>query len=89
MAVAAATECIRPRRLFSCSQMFFNNDTFELMCASAGALLFCFFIIYDTHLLMRRLSPEEYLLAAINLYLDVINLFLETLRILSKLNERR
>nr|CAB3267008.1 protein lifeguard 4-like [Phallusia mammillata] len=68
---------------------FVQNDTFELMCASVGALVFCLFIIYDTHLLMHRLSPEEYLLASISLYLDVINLFLETLRILAKLNQRK
>uniref|UniRef100_H2ZLQ0 Transmembrane BAX inhibitor motif-containing protein 4 n=1 Tax=Ciona savignyi TaxID=51511 RepID=H2ZLQ0_CIOSA len=64
---------------------FFQNDTFELMCASAGALLFCFFIIFDTHMIMKRYSPEDYLIASISLYLDIINLFLETLKILSKL----
>lgn len=69
-------------------QVFFHNDTFELMTASAGALLFCLFIIYDTHMLMVRLSPEEYILASINLYLDVLNLFLETLRILNKMNNK-
>ncbi|XP_076807281.1 protein lifeguard 4-like isoform X2 [Clavelina lepadiformis] len=68
--------------------IFFQNDTFELVCASAGALLFCFFIIFDTHMLMRKLSPEDYMIASISLYLDVINLFLETLRILGKMNER-
>lgn len=69
-------------------QLFFHNDAFEMMCASAGALLFCMFIIYDTHLLMTRLSPEEYIVASINLYLDVINLFMETLRILNKMNNK-
>jgi len=68
--------------------MFFHNDRFELLCASGGALLFCFFIIYDTHVLMRKLSPEEYIVASINLYLDVINLFLETLRILQAVNRK-
>lgn len=58
------------------------------MSASAGALLFSLFIIYDTHMLMVRLSPEEYILAAINIYLDVLNLFLETLRILGKMNNK-
>nr|XP_002130837.1 protein lifeguard 4-like [Ciona intestinalis] len=68
--------------------MFFHSDKFELMCASAGALLFCLFIIFDTHMIMRRVSPEDYLIASISLYLDVINLFLETLRILSKLQRK-
>lgn len=33
---------------------------------------------------MKKLSVDEYILAAINIYLDLINLFLEILRILSK-----
>ena len=49
-----------------------------------GAMLFSLFIIYDTHMLMRRLSAEEYIFAAINLYLDILNLFLHILRILSR-----
>ena len=35
-------------------------------------------------MLMRRLSAEEYILAAINLYLDILNLFLHILRILAR-----
>lgn len=31
--------------------------------------------------MMEKLSPEEYILATINLYLDILNLFLELLRI--------
>jgi FtsH-binding integral membrane protein len=33
-------------------------------------------------MLMQKLSPEEYILATINLYMDIINLFLYILRIL-------
>ena len=49
-----------------------------------GALVFSLFIIYDTHMIMRKLSPEEYIFAAINLYLDIINLFLHILRMMSR-----
>ncbi|XP_059539504.1 protein lifeguard 4 [Myotis daubentonii] len=63
-------------------RLFFYSETVELVVAAVGALLFCGFIIYDTHSLMHRLSPEEYVLAAINLYLDIINLFLHLLRLL-------
>ena len=49
-----------------------------------GAVVFSLFIIYDTHMIMRRLSPEEYIFAAINLYLDIINLFLHILKMLSR-----
>ena len=42
--------------------------------------VFCF------QMMMHRLSPEEYILATINLYLDIINLFLELLRIFGQRN---
>ncbi|KAF1475431.1 Protein lifeguard 4, partial [Eudyptula minor novaehollandiae] len=69
-------------------RLFFYSETIELVFAAAGALLFCGFIIYDTHLLMHKLSPEEYILAAINLYLDIINLFLHLLRLLEAFNKK-
>ncbi|XP_077090687.1 protein lifeguard 4 [Siphateles boraxobius] len=68
-------------------RLFFYNDTMELVFAGAGALLFCGFIIFDTHLLMHKLSPEEHILASINLYLDIVNLFLYILRILDSMKK--
>uniref|UniRef100_A0AAY4D747 Uncharacterized protein n=1 Tax=Denticeps clupeoides TaxID=299321 RepID=A0AAY4D747_9TELE len=73
--------------LFFSNKFFFNNDTVELVYAAAGAFLFCGFIIYDTHLLMHQLSPEEHVLASINLYLDIVNLFLHILRILNSMKK--
>ena len=46
------------------------------------------FIIFDTHMIMHRLSPEEYIVATIELYLDIINLFIEILKILDKINRK-
>ncbi|XP_075065539.1 protein lifeguard 4 [Mixophyes fleayi] len=69
-------------------RLFFYSETVELAIAAGGALLFCGFIIYDTHVLMHKLSPEEHILAAINLYLDIINLFLHLLRLLEAINKK-
>ncbi|XP_010596896.1 protein lifeguard 4 isoform X2 [Loxodonta africana] len=69
-------------------KLFFYSETMELVLAAGGALLFCGFIVYDTHSLMHRLSPEEYILAAISLYLDIINLFLHLLRLLEAVNKK-
>ncbi|XP_021030096.1 protein lifeguard 4 [Mus caroli] len=69
-------------------KLFFYSETVELVLASLGALLFCGFIIYDTHSLMHRLSPEEYVIAAISLYMDVINLFLHLLKFLEAVNKK-
>jgi len=53
---------------------------------SVGALIFSLYIVYDTQLMMGgkhkySLSPEEYIFAALNLYLDIINLFMYLLMI--------
>lgn len=69
-------------------QVFFRSDEMEFMLSLGGAILFSCFIVYDIHMLMHKLSPEEYILAAINLYLDIINLFLYILRILSEAQKK-
>lgn len=68
--------------VFTFSQIFINSKEFEFVISLGGALLFSGFIIFDTHMIMHKLSPEEYILASVNLYLDIINLFLYILRIL-------
>mmetsp|Transcript_44804 Transcript_44804/g.100620 ORF Transcript_44804/g.100620 Transcript_44804/m.100620 type:complete len:301 (+) Transcript_44804:76-978(+) len=46
-----------------------------------GAVIFCFYIIYDTQRVMGgahrqyQFSADDYVFAALNLYLDVLNLF--------------
>ena len=39
-------------------------------------LLFSLFIIYDTWLILNKFGPDDYIMASIQLYLDIINLFL-------------
>nr|CAD7570867.1 unnamed protein product [Timema californicum] len=63
-------------------QLFLGSSVLELVISLAGAFLFALFIVYDTQMLMKTLSPEEYILATINLYLDIVNLFLYILRAL-------
>ncbi|EFA03439.1 protein lifeguard 4 [Tribolium castaneum] len=69
-------------------QIFFHSSTFEIVISLGGAFLFCLFIIFDTQMMMQTLSAEEYILATINLYLDIINLFLYILRILQAMNRQ-
>ncbi|KAI0254157.1 UPF0005-domain-containing protein [Lactifluus subvellereus] len=64
------------------------NSTFDLIYAIGGTLLFSGYIVYDTFLINSRLSPDEYILGAISLYLDFINLFLSILRLLSNIQDR-
>ncbi|XP_076468612.1 protein lifeguard 4-like [Babylonia areolata] len=65
-------------------QVFFPGDLMERGLALGGAVLFSFFIIIDTQMMLHKLSPEEYMLASINLYLDILNLFLHILRLLGE-----
>lgn len=52
-----------------------------------GALLMCFFIIYDTQLIVGgrhklQFSEDDYIYASLNLFMDVFNLFLYILMLL-------
>ncbi|KAA8548681.1 hypothetical protein F0562_000365 [Nyssa sinensis] len=47
-----------------------------------GAIVFSGFIIYDTDNLIKRFNYDEYVPAAVCLYLDILNLFLALLSLL-------
>lgn len=49
--------------------------------AAVSAALFSAYIIFDTFMILNRLSPEEYIVGVVELYLDIINLFLAILRL--------
>ncbi|KAF7321805.1 UPF0005-domain-containing protein [Mycena kentingensis (nom. inval.)] len=64
------------------------SQTMDLIYAIGGTLLFSGYIVYDTYLINSRLSPDEYIMGAISLYLDFINLFLSILRLLNNIQDR-
>lgn len=47
-----------------------------------GVLVFCGFILMDTAMLIHKYGCDDYMIASIELYLDVINLFLHILALL-------
>ncbi|ESO06711.1 hypothetical protein HELRODRAFT_64141 [Helobdella robusta] len=58
----------------------------HLVYASLGAFLFCLYIVMDTQMIIGgshkyAISPEEYVFAALTLYMDIINLFMYILMI--------
>jgi len=64
-----------------------GQRTVRLVYAAIGCIIFSLYIIYDTQLMLGgkhkySLSPEEYVFAALNLYLDIVNLFLYILQII-------
>ncbi|KPV77854.1 uncharacterized protein RHOBADRAFT_41853 [Rhodotorula graminis WP1] len=61
---------------------------FDIAMAGFGVLLFSGYIIFDTHLLFNRLHVDDWVVACVSLYLDIVNLFLQILRLLSDVQER-
>jgi len=64
------------------------NRTADLIFAILGCLIFSGYVVYDTYTINKRLSPDEYIMGAISLYLDFINLFINILRLLNDLQDR-
>ena len=68
---------------------FTNYNILNIVYAVGGSVLFSFYIVYDTQLIVGgghkkiMFHTDDYVLAAISLYLDVINLFLMILRLLN------
>ncbi|KAF7318726.1 hypothetical protein HMN09_00384700 [Mycena chlorophos] len=57
------------------------DRTTDVLITVTGCLIFGAFIVYDTHAINKRLSPDEFISGAISLYLDFVNLFLRILRL--------
>ncbi|KAK1173207.1 protein lifeguard 1-like [Acipenser oxyrinchus oxyrinchus] len=59
----------------------------HIVYASIGTLIFAVYLVIDTQMMLGgnhkySISPEEYVFAALNLYLDVINMFLFILQLI-------
>lgn len=64
------------------------SSTMDIIFAIGGCLIFSGYIVYDTYIINKRLSPDEFIMGSISLYLDFINLFLNILRLLNDLQDR-
>ena len=53
----------------------------------AGIVIFSLYVLYDTHQITQRLAYDEYVLGAIELYLDFVNLFIFILQCLTGAQE--
>lgn len=62
--------------------------TMDLIYAVGACLIFSGYIVYDTFIITKRLSPDEFILGSISLYLDFVNLFINILRLLNDLQDR-
>ncbi|KAL6210593.1 hypothetical protein ACLB2K_015825 [Fragaria x ananassa] len=68
--------------VFGLIQIFFPLGKLSVMIYGClASIIFCGYIVYDTDNLIKRYSYDEYIWAAVALYLDIINLFLALLTI--------
>merc|ERR1712179_350062 len=72
--------------LFGLIAMFLpQSRTLHMVWGAIGALIFSIYLVYDTQMMMGgdhkySLSPEEYIFAALAIYLDIMNIFMYLLR---------
>ena len=62
--------------------LYFKNPAMDLWLAGVTVLIFGGLLIFDTWRIRNVYGPDEYVGAAINIYLDLLNLFLGILRVL-------
>ena len=65
------------------------SEALYIFYSSLGALLFSFYLVYDTQLMLGgkhkySISPEEHIFAALNLYLDIANIFVRVLAVVGR-----
>lgn len=62
--------------------IFIPSQAYQMAIAAVSALIFSGYILYDTSDIIHG-GETNYIIAAMRLYLDIINLFLSLLRLLS------
>lgn len=72
--------------VFGIFAIIFRSKILHVIYAALGAGIFSIYLVFDTQLMMGgkhkySISPEDYVMAALNLYVDIIQLFLMILRL--------
>ena len=62
--------------------MFFQNQSASLWIAGATVLIFGGLLVFDTWRLRTQYGPDDYVPAAVQIYLDLLNMFLAILQLL-------
>ncbi len=62
--------------------MFFQSALASLWIAGATVLVFSGMLIFDTWRLKNVFGPDEYVMAAVQIYLDLLNMFLAIVQLL-------
>ncbi|MEA3247934.1 MAG: Bax inhibitor-1/YccA family protein, partial [Gemmatimonadota bacterium] len=68
--------------LASLLNIFFQNQTAHLWIAAVGVLIFSGLLVFDTWRLRNVYGPDNYIQAAVQIYLDLLNMFMFILALL-------
>ena len=71
--------------------LFFNYQFYITLELFLGLFVYCIYLIFDTQMIFDKFGNgyeiDDYIIAALNIYLDIIQIFIRILLILSKLKE--
>ncbi|MBA3404307.1 MAG: Bax inhibitor-1/YccA family protein [Gemmatimonadaceae bacterium] len=62
--------------------LFFRNPAMDLWLAGVTVLVFSGLLVYDTWRIRNVYGPDDYVAAAVQIYLDLLNIFLGILRVI-------
>ncbi|XP_038058096.1 protein lifeguard 1-like isoform X2 [Patiria miniata] len=75
--------------LFGIFAAIFHSRVLDIVYASIGAIIFGLYIVFDTQLILGgkhkySISQEEYIFAALNLYVDIVQMFMMMLMLVGR-----
>jgi FtsH-binding integral membrane protein len=74
--------------------IFFSISIIDNIITGCLIILFSFYIMYDTQLIIggkhhkKSYNSDDYIIASLSLYQDVISLFMKILKFMGKLKEK-
>ncbi|TMW47754.1 hypothetical protein DOY81_007161 [Sarcophaga bullata] len=73
--------------VFGIVMIFFRSQMMRMIYCGLGVIIFSLYLLYDTQLMLGgkhqySLSPDEHVFAALNLYIDIVQIFLFILGLL-------
>ena len=83
--------CVIALLIGSIIAIFIKSKILNLILAVLGTIIFGIYLVFDTQLVIGQnknaYSIDDYIFAAMNLYIDIIQIFLYMLRIVAAVNE--
>ena len=78
------SSCVTAVFTLSLLQLFMGGNLLHSLHAGLGTLMFCAYLVYNTQMMMgggkrRQLRPNEHILGAVQIYTDIMGLFMQVL----------